>query len=98
MWVGIDESGRDDAVRRVDHDRGTRVRQGADRRDPVSAHADVCDEPGRSAAVHHRTPANEQVEVHGQANRPRASSGMTVSTTPSRKPMNASCRKVVVSW
>ena len=29
---------------------------------------------------------------------PRARSGMTVSTTPSRRPMNASCRNVVVSW
>ena len=52
----------------------------------------------RSGAVDDRAAADEEVDVHGQVSRPRARSGITVSTTPSRMPTNASCRNVVVSW
>ena len=69
---------------------GGRVRERPDGGDPAIADGDVGDHARRAGAVDDGPAADEEVGVHPQLSLPRARSGMTVSTTPSRRPTNAS--------
>jgi hypothetical protein len=62
--MDVDEARTDDAARGL-HDLGRRrVRELADRHDPISADTDVGGHPGRSGAIDNGPATDEQIEVH----------------------------------
>jgi hypothetical protein len=63
--VHVDEPRRDDAIAGVNHERGRRARQAADRRDAIAANADVLAPPRIAGPVEHPAVDDDQVEWRG---------------------------------
>lgn len=87
--VDVDEARRDREPARVDLHVAT-MGHGAERDDPLAAHADIRPQPGRARAVEHRAAPNHQVEAfscrHQSLSGPPCAASASAPSTPALSP------------